>query len=130
MKLTAKQKMFVAEYLIDLNATQAAIRAGYSKHTAKSVGCENLTKPDIAQEIQEAMDERTKRTRLDADSILNEIAGIGYDEEEKSTDRLRALELLGKHRVLFTEKVHHEGELTFNKIETEIVRPDASNSNG
>lgn len=60
--MTKKQKRFVEEYLIDLNATQAAIRAGYSPDTAKSIGSENLTKPDIQARIAKAMAERSKRT--------------------------------------------------------------------
>ncbi|MGN7457882.1 terminase small subunit [Paenibacillus pasadenensis] len=70
MALTAKQKKFVAEYLVDLNATQAAIRAGYSKKTARSVGQENLTKPDIQRELQAAMSERARRTEITADMVL------------------------------------------------------------
>ena len=56
--MTKKQKRFVEEYLIDLNATQAAIRAGYSPATAKEIGCENLTKPNISEAIAKAMAER------------------------------------------------------------------------
>lgn len=52
-KLRPKQARFVEEYLVDLNAIQAAIRVGYSADTAKSIGCENLTKPDIAEAIAE-----------------------------------------------------------------------------
>lgn len=72
--LTPKQKRFVEEYLIDLNATQAAIRAGYSKKTAKSTGCENLTKPDIAKAIQQAKLNRSERTKIDADWLLTRLA--------------------------------------------------------
>ena len=54
--LTAKQEMFVKEYLIDLNATQAAIRAGYSPDTAKEIGCENLTKPNVIKAIKSIAD--------------------------------------------------------------------------
>lgn len=52
--LTAKQRAFVREYVIDKNATRAAIAAGYSKATARAIGCENLTKPDIAEAVAEA----------------------------------------------------------------------------
>lgn len=61
-KLTAKQKRFVEEYLIDLNATQAAVRAGYSVKTAREQGSQNLSKLNIQQQIGEAMAERSKRT--------------------------------------------------------------------
>ena len=66
-KLTEKQQRFVDEYLIDLNATQAAIRAGYSVKTADAIGCENLTKPNIQQAIAEHMAERSRRTGVNQD---------------------------------------------------------------
>jgi phage terminase small subunit len=78
MALTAKQQLFVDEYLIDLNATQAAIRAGYSERTARKIGNENLTKPDIAKKIQEAMNNRSKRTEITADMVLKEYAKLGF----------------------------------------------------
>lgn len=69
--MTPKQKLFCREYLVDLNATQAAMRAGYSKKSAKSIGQENLTKPDIQKRIQESMDKRVQRVERDADTVLN-----------------------------------------------------------
>lgn len=77
-QLTAKQKRFVAEYLIDLNATQAAIRAGYSVQSAYSIGDENLKKPEIDAAIKKAMAERSKRTGINADRVLQELAKIGF----------------------------------------------------
>lgn len=71
-KLTAKQKRFVEEYLIDLNATQAAIRAGYSERTAHSIGHELLRKPEIQAAIAEKMAERSKRVEVTADRVLEE----------------------------------------------------------
>lgn len=76
--MTKKQKRFIEEYLIDLNATQAAIRAGYSPDTAKSIGSENLTKPDIQACIAKAMAERSKRTGVNADRVVMELAKIGF----------------------------------------------------
>lgn len=70
-KLTPKQAMFVKEYLVDLNATQAAIRAGYSKKTAEAIGLENLGKPRIQTEINKAIAERSERTEIKADDVLN-----------------------------------------------------------
>lgn len=70
MKLTDKQKRFCEEYLIDCNATQAAIRAGYSERTAKSIGAENLTKPDLQNYIAELMNEVKKDTIADATEIM------------------------------------------------------------
>ncbi len=77
-KLTKKQQLFVDEYLIDLNATQAAIRAGYSVDTAKEIGCENLTKPNIQQAIAEHMAERSKRTGINQDRVVLELAKIAF----------------------------------------------------
>ncbi len=74
--LTAKQARFVEEYLIDLNATQAAIRAGYSEATARSIGAENLTKPDILEAIIEAQAKRSERTKIDADYVLQRLVAI------------------------------------------------------
>lgn len=80
MKLTAKQKAFVQEYLIDLNATQAAIRAGYSEDTATEIGYENIRKPHIKKAIDKAMEERSKRTEITADRVLQELAHIAFDD--------------------------------------------------
>ena len=74
--MTKKQKLFVDEYLIDLNATQAAIRAGYSPDTAGSIGGENLKKPEISAAIAKAMAERSRRTGINQDRILQEIAKL------------------------------------------------------
>lgn len=76
--LTAKQAAFVQEYLIDLNATQAAIRAGYSEGTAYSMGHENLSKPEIAEAIAKAQKARSERTEITQDMVLQELAKIGF----------------------------------------------------
>lgn len=75
-KLTNKQKLFVKEYLIDLNATQAAIRAGYSVSSADRIGPELLGKTCVANAIKEAMDKRTERTKINADYVLNRLVEI------------------------------------------------------
>ena len=72
--MTKKQKCFIEEYLIDLNATQAAIRAGYSTDTAYSIGNENLKKPEVRACIDKAMAERSKRTGVNADRVVEELA--------------------------------------------------------
>lgn len=74
--LTAKQEMFCREYLLDLNATQAAIRAGYSVASAKQAGYENMTKPDLQQRISELMQERNERNKIDADYVLRRLSEI------------------------------------------------------
>lgn len=80
MALTPKQQRFVDEYLIDLNATQAAIRAGYPERSARSVGQENLTKPDIQAAIQTARQAQQERTQITSDRILQELALVGFGD--------------------------------------------------
>lgn len=72
--LTAKQVRFVQEYLIDLNATQAAIRAGYSQKTAKQAGTENLSKPAIKEAVADAQYKRAKETSIDAAWVLKRLS--------------------------------------------------------
>lgn len=72
--MTPKQRAFVLEYLVDLNATQAALRAGYSPRTAASIGQENLTKPEISEAISAAQAARIERTKVDADWVLTRLA--------------------------------------------------------
>ncbi len=86
--LTPKQKRFVEEYLVDLNATQAAIRAKYSENTAGSQAFDLLKKPEIQAAIQAEMDKRSKRTNITADNVLKELMRIAtadlsgaYDEQ-------------------------------------------------
>ena len=74
--MTKKQKRFIEEYLVDLNATQAAIRAGYSPDTAGSIGSENLKKHEIRARIEKAIAERSKRTGINQDRIVMELAKI------------------------------------------------------
>lgn len=76
MALNDKQEMFCREYLIDLNATQAAIRAGYSEKTAKETGYENLTKPHIQERISALQAARNERVDIDADYVLRRLAEI------------------------------------------------------
>lgn len=83
MALTAKQQRFVDEYLTDLNATQAAIRAGYSEKTARSISNENMTKPDIQAAIAKGMQARSGRTEITQDMVLRELAKIGFSDIRK-----------------------------------------------
>lgn len=75
-KLTDKQEMFCLEYLKDLNATQAAIRAGYSKKTAKDTGCENLAKPNVAERVAELKAMRSEVVKMDAQDVLRRLKEI------------------------------------------------------
>ena len=78
MALNDRQRTIVQDYLIDLNAPQAAIRAGYSPKTAKSQGQRLLTNVDVASAVQAAQDARAKRTEITADSVLKELAKLGF----------------------------------------------------
>ena len=77
-KITPKQQRFVSEYLIDLNATQAAIRAGYSEKTARSQGQRLLTKADIAKAVAEGFAKQERRAEVEADDVIRELAKIGF----------------------------------------------------
>lgn len=109
--LTPKQQRFVEEYLIDLNATQAAIRAGYSEKTAKEIGSENLTKPNIAKAIQEAQENLSNKTQLTVDMVVNGLLREAQDYSEDSTQsaRVSAWAHLGKHLGMFKDKIEHTG---------------------
>lgn len=83
MSLTPKQECFVQEFLVDMNATQAAIRAGYSEKTAQEIGSENLSKPMVAEAIAAAQKERAERTAITSDMIVAELARIGFSDLRK-----------------------------------------------
>jgi len=76
--MTEKQKRFCEEYLVDLNATQAAIRAGYSPAAASDIGSENLRKPQIRARIDAALAEQSKRTGVTADRVVRELAKVAF----------------------------------------------------
>lgn len=151
-KLTEKQQMFIDEYLIDLNATQAAIRAGYSVKNADKIGSELIGKTRVGEEIKKALADRSRRTGINADRIVQELAKIALvnpddvvnfttatikgdakkddlaaiasvkvktiptedgdivEREVKFYDKNRALEQLGKHLGLFSDKFKVEVE--------------------
>lgn len=126
-KLTTKQRVFVDEYIVSLNATQAAIKAGYSAKTADVIGHQLLRKTLVQAEIQKAMDARGKKTGITAEYVLTSLQSVAercmqaepvLDREGSPTGEYRfdssgankALELIGKHLKLFTEKVEHAGE--------------------
>lgn len=76
--LTRKQARFVEEYVVDLNATQAAIRSGHSERTAASIGSENLRKPEIAAAIERALEARSARTGITQDRVLRELEALAF----------------------------------------------------
>lgn len=133
-KMTAKQRRFCDEYLIDLNATQAAIRAGYSKRSAKQIGEENLSKPDLDKYIKSRMAEKESELIADQDEVLKYLTAVmrGKSQAEvvvvenvgdymsqartmqKAPDekeRLKAAELLGKRYGLYTDRVEQEVDM-------------------
>ena len=117
MDLTDKQKRFVAEYLVDMNATQAATRAGYSSRTANEQGARLLANVSVKEALEKERRKRERRTEITADRVLQELADIGFDKElERTTDRLKALELVGKHLAMFTDKVEMKATITESDV--------------
>lgn len=102
-KLSVKHKRFCEEYLVDLNATQAAIRAGYKEKTARSQGQRLLTNVDIQKYIAELQKKQSERTGITADTVLKELEKIALtDTEISGKEKIKALELLGKHLGMFS----------------------------
>lgn len=133
-KMTPKQKRFCDEYLIDLNATQAAIRAGYSKKNANNIASENLAKPDIRKYIEKRMAEKESELIADQDEVLRYLTSVlrgesnaeiiviegtgegcsearAIQKKPDEKERLKAAELLGKRYALFTEKIEQDVDM-------------------
>lgn len=135
IKLTEKQKRFADYYIETGNATEAAIKAGYSRKTAKEMGYENLTKPHIKAYIDERIREMDEKRIMKAEEVMQLLTAIARNEvkeevvvfgdgmsviEEKgisAKDRLKALELIGKRYGLWTDKQQIEGEVQVNIID-------------
>ena len=126
--MTPRQQLFCDEYLVDLNATQAAIRAGYSENTARQQGAENLAKPYIKSYIAERMAEKEDELIAKQDEVLKYLTAVLRGESQSEVvvveglgdgmseakllqkapdekERLKAAELLGKRYGLYTDKV-------------------------
>lgn len=112
-KLTLKQQRFIDEYLIDYNATQACIRAGYSEHTAQAIGTENLTKPLIKAEIDRRVKLLEESALVTKEMVIKGLLKEAEDCAEGSSHsaRVSAWAHLGKHLNMFTEKVELTGKL-------------------
>lgn len=106
-----KQKAFAVEYVKDRNATQAAIRAGYSSKTAYSKGNQLLKIIEVQELIKEIDDAAAARAAVTVDKIVNRLNKIAEDPNTKAADKIRADELLGKYLGMFTDKVHVSGQL-------------------
>lgn len=161
LRLTEKQQRFCEEYLIDLNATQAAIRAGYSPRTANEQGARLLANVSISKAIAQAMAERSRRTGVSADRVVRELARIafanagdlidasdatlksdavpddlaaiqsikvkdlgdlGVEREIRLADKLKALELLGRHLGIFNDKLRLDGRLDTGKLDSILAQ--------
>lgn len=149
--MNQRQQVFCDEYLVDLNATQAAIRAGYSPRSAAAAGCKNLQRKDVQEFIDEKMAQRSQRTGVNSERVVQELARIaflnvsdavdiktgkvkldaskedlaaitslkvkqmagqdwdGEEREVKFADKLKALELLGRHCGLWKDKTEVSG---------------------
>ena len=121
--LNDKQKIFVFEYLIDFNATQAAIRAGYSQKTAYSIGNELLKKPEIQKFLEKYQNERAEKCGVKFDMIIAELKKIGFAnvdmEAVRPTDKIKALETIS--RLLgFFEQQNDENIEDLSEAEAEI----------
>jgi len=129
-KLTAKQAAFIREYTKDFNGTQAAIRAGYSAKTAQEIAAQNLSKLIIQKAITESLKKVEKRTEITVDMVVKKLAMIGFakigDMDVKVSDQTKALDLLGKHLGMFTQKVEVTGKdgqpIDINTIDAGDVR--------
>lgn len=135
-KLTEKQQRFADEYIITGNATQAAIKAGYSKRTAKSVGSENLTKPDIKSYIDERLEQIKSDKIANQEEVLEYLTSVMRGEEKDQTvvfqgaeygssieeidvgakDRIKAAELLGKRYGIWTDKLDLDGNVELKVV--------------
>lgn len=157
-KLTDKQTAFVREYLVDLNATQAAIRAGYSERTASRIGPQLLGKTGVREAIEKAQAKRARRVEVTQDYVLSNLVEVVErtmqrapvldrkgeqvtDEEGRAVWTFdakganRALELLGKHLGIFTDKVRAEvsgpdGGPVASEIVVRFVEPGGEAGNG
>ena len=137
MKLTDKQKIFCDEYIISLNATQAAIKAGYAEKTAYAIGAEYLKKPKIQSYISERMEQKESSLIATQDEVLQYLTsvlrgesqttdtllvGIGdgwqevqeVEKKPSEKDRLKAAELLGKRYGLYTDKVSADVDMSLD----------------
>lgn len=120
MGLTDKQERFALEYTKDFNATEAAVRAGYSKKSAHSIGWENLRKPEIQERVAAIARRQADEVNLSVESVLTRLVHLSENASPDSA-QIRALELLGKHLAMFTDRVSVDGgldlDITLNGVD-------------
>ena len=127
--LTAKQERFVQEYLVDLNATQAAIRAGYSEKRADQTGYENLRKPEIQKRIQALKDKTADKLEITAERVLQERAKIAFANAKylydgvivRASDKNKALDALDKYLGVY-EKDNQQQQAFDKDVQTAVLR--------
>lgn len=102
--LTAKQERFAQEYVVDFNSSEAAIRAGYAKNSARQQGSRLLTNADIQKRVRELAEEGAQRVELTRDFVINGLMDLAQNAQAESA-KVRAFELLGKHLALFTDRL-------------------------
>ena len=121
--MTPKQRKFVQEYLKDLNATQAAIRAGYSKKTAYSIGQRLLKNVEVKAAVQTGQKKSAERAEVSVEYVITKLRTLaeGAMADDDRTNANRSLELLGKHVGAFAENINLRGNLT-NLSDEEIER--------
>lgn len=122
--LTPKQSAFCREYLVDLNGTQAAIRAGYSPKTANEQAARLLANVSVRSHVQKLMDERVERVARSADDVLRDLHKIKEVNMRETDDgemvnsaaALKALELEGRHIGMWVDKVEHSGKIGLEQL--------------
>ena len=123
-QLTAKQSRFCQEYVVDFNATQAYIRAGYSDSGAAQSASALLTNPKIQEELADLQAEDAARLELTHQVVLEGLWGIAADLDATVSARVRAYELLGKHQGMFTDRLEIT-QITRGQLDAEIERLEA-----
>jgi Phage terminase, small subunit len=108
-KLSAKQRAFVDEYMLDLNASQAVLRAGYKTNNPNRIGVELCRHPLVAQELEKRQSERRDKLEIKAEYLLNKLVNIIEQDGVKTQDLLRAIELAGKSIALWKERQEVSG---------------------
>ena len=114
--LTPKQQAFCEYYIACHNATQAAIKAGYSKDTARSIGAENLTKPDIQKYIEEIANKATTSHVASAQEVLTFLSSVMSSKEERTSDRLKAANMLADHYKLLNGEKQDNGKSQLDRL--------------
>lgn len=128
-ELNDKQAAFVREYLADFNATQAAIRAGYSAKTAGQIGHELLKKPEVQQRLREFQQKAAEKTETEAEWIRRRLKeeATDFTEFASQSARVRALELLGKINGVFEVDNRQKGEAAASMLQVAFRKPGDAN---